>query len=722
MDAIEKLLNFAEKSWGVPGRRVAVASLPVIALLSYYGIFEALYHLDLFGPLWAHAIALCLIAGTAWTLFAPRVLAAIDGGHSAFVCSLVVVGLAFGVAAVTQLSRALLDRLAIATMLTLVVLFLSGPLPTSSTGITPRGRAPERVPNATPIRRLADMIWRWASWLRVGAGIAVVALLTLSLPEAVAWITTPRPTAHDKVGVWVAKFEGDEANETQRSLMTAIEAVAFEDRALSGLVEINALPRVIALEGPRAQQFKAAEEVRSAVNASLLIFGTYSKAQANVYTAVPPEYLAFVPFFLIPTFPELRIDCSDQLGAVYVVAKYITGTIYFGKGDCGNARRQLQAALDRTEQNKSLTDVVRSDDIRVAVAHSVNCNASRGQADAEQLHQSIANVEQIAGRLATPPDDELSNDDLTRRATVAASAWAAQGMAYRLLSRFRGEPAADDLGHAILAYKQALTARSQIPDGHAPSLAPFLEMSIHSNLGVAYEKLSERSEQSDRVANLMRAVEEYALANAVPLCKYTASGSQVAAGCATTENNRGMTLLRLAEAGVEPIANFKQAIDAFIHATAQLSTTAEGERSRYALFRSNLADSYRVLAGYEDHDANLRQAHRAIEDSLTVGRTAKDPDTFAEVMYKYGQIEAAEAAQTHNDASEQAALAYWACSLVVFDGNHDQRAAVVAHDLNKVRKRVGDAAFEQKLGAQRATSECTYAPGEVIRLIAAYEN
>jgi hypothetical protein len=38
MDAIEKLLNFAEQHWGVSGRRVTATSLPIVALLSYWAI------------------------------------------------------------------------------------------------------------------------------------------------------------------------------------------------------------------------------------------------------------------------------------------------------------------------------------------------------------------------------------------------------------------------------------------------------------------------------------------------------------------------------------------------------------------------------------------------------------------------------------------------------------------------------------------------------------
>jgi hypothetical protein len=154
--------------------------------------------------------------------------------------------------------------------------------------------------------------------------------------------------------------------------------------------------------------------------------------------------------------------------------------------------------------------------------------------------------------------------------------------------------------------------------------------------------------------------------------------------CASAENNLGVALQKLAETGVEPVANLKRAIGAYAGAIARLSKTAPHERSPYALYRSNLADSYQLLAAYEEHDANLQQARQGIEDSLAVIRTTNDPDSFAEIMYKFGEIEMAEAADRHEDARERAGLADWACSLVVFDRLRQNRAALVAHALNAV--------------------------------------
>jgi hypothetical protein len=724
MDAIDKLLSVAEHQWGVPGRRVIAASLPISALVSYFIIFEALHGMDLFGALWAHAITLCLIAVTAWVLFAPRLLAAIDRRQSAIIWSFTAVALGLIVAASTEPSRVLRDRLVIAALLALVVFLKPGPASTATAIAAPVGHGARLVPWAAWMPRLAAAARRKAAWLsqpaRIVAGTGLLALLTLSLPESVTWMKTPSPTADDKIGVWVAEFEGDEAHDTQRSLMTTIEAVAFEDPALAQLVEIKALPWVIALEGPRAEQDRAAEEARAAVKASLLIFGTYSKAQANVYTAVAPEYTAFSPFFLIPTFPELRIDRSDQVGAVYAVAKYITGIIYlFDNSDCTNAERQFQAALDRVENDALLKDIVLFDDIRVAIAQSVTCEASHGLADSERLRQSIATLERIIGSATTPAGDAPPTGDLAqRRAMVELKAWGALGYAYRMLSQLKGEPVAVDLGHTIVSYRQGLAALSRLPWSKPLSMEPLLELQIRSNLGVAYEKLAYYSGQ---VTDLIRAVAEYDRANALSLCKEAAASHDVARGCASLQNNLGVALQRLAESGVQPVVNLKRAANAYTSATARLSKTAPEERSFYALNRSNLADSYQLLAAYEERNVNLQQARQAIEDSLTVIRTIDDPNTFAEIMYKFGQIETAEAADTHDESKERAGLADWACSLFVFNRLSQYRAGVVAHALNAVRKRVGDAAFVQRLSVHTPAAECPYAPADIPRLIAAYE-
>jgi hypothetical protein len=477
MDAIERLLNFAERHGGVSGRRVTAASLPIVALLSYFTIFEALHGMELFGTLWAHAIALCLIAGTAWLLFAPRVLAAFDRRQAAVTWSSLVLGFALAVAAFTEPSRALLYRLSSAVVLLALIVFLEpGPAPANPTSAAHAGRGVRRAPNVGRMRCLAAAAGRLAVRLsqpaRIAAGIGVVALLTLSLPEGLTWMKTPSLTANDKIGIWVAEFEGDEANDTQRSLMRAIESVAFEDPALAQLVEINALPRVIALDGPRAKWRNTAEEARAAVKASLLIFGAYSKAQVNVYTAVSPKYGAFSPFFQIRAFPEVRIDRSDQVAAVDALAKYITGTIYlFEKNDCRTAERQFQAALDRAENIASRKDIVLLDDFRVSIAQSVTCEASHGLSDSNRLRQSIATLDGITSSAATPTDDGPPTDDLAqRRALVDLKAREGLGYAYRMLATFSGEPWAEDLGHAILAYQQALAAMTRLTEGdHATS-------------------------------------------------------------------------------------------------------------------------------------------------------------------------------------------------------------------------------------------------------------
>jgi len=708
MEAIEKLLQFAEKHWGISGRRAAAASLPIIVILSYFAIYEALHGIDLFGKLWAHAITLGLILGTAWILFAPRLLAEIDRRDSAVTWSLAVLVLTIGVLAFMDLSRTLLDRMIMAAMLAFVVLLTPTVVPADANP-APSGHGADgwmRSLVASARRQAA----RFSEPTRIVAGIGVVALLTLSLPEGITWIKTPSPTADDKIGIWIAEFEGDEANDTQRSLMTAIESVAFEDPALAELVEIRALPRVVALEGPRTEYGKAAEEARSEVKAGLLMFGTYSKAQANIYTAVSPELIAFSPFFLIPMFPEVRIDRASPVNAIYVVAKYITSIVYFERRDCTNSRRQLQAALDRAENNISLKDVILFDEFHVSIAQGVACEASSGFADREGLRRSIGRLEQIVGSAATPNGDAQPAGDLDlRRQLVVFKAWVTLGSAYRILSRFKGEPAADHLGRAIRAYEQGLTVLS---------IPPALELTTRSSLGVAYEKLSE---QSDRVPNLVLAIAEYARANALSLCKEAGASSGLALRCAALGNNLGVALQKLAQTDVEPVANLKQAINAYAGATARLSKAAPGERSLYALYRSNLADTYRLLAAYEERDANLLHARQVIEDSFAVVRTSNDPDTFGEVVYKFGQIEMTEAADTPDDAREVAGVAHWACSLVVLDRLHQSRAAIVAHDLNAVRKRVGDSAFVQKLGAHTSPPECRYAPADIPRLIAAYE-
>jgi hypothetical protein len=121
-----------------------------------------------------------------------------------------------------------------------------------------------------------------------------------------------------------------------------------------------------------------------------------------------------------------------------------------------------------------------------------------------------------------------------------------------------------------------------------------------------------------------------------------------------------------------------------------------------------------MLADYEERKTNLQQARQAIEDSLSVILTTNNPNVFAEIMYKFGQIEMAEAGDTHDDTKESAGLADWACSLAVFDRLGQKHATAVAGSLNAVRKRIGDAAFLQKLGGGTAAAQCPNVPTDVL--------
>ncbi len=696
MDAIEWLLNTVEANLGVPARRITAVALPFAALLAYFEIFEKLR--EPFGVVWAHAITLCAYAVATWFLFARRAYEALDRRQTPPFWSFAAILLALGLAVFGNLSHTLVDRLVLSVLLAFVAL-LPGPVPTPAD--------PAAVPQPGRLGRLVGAFERRVvPPLRLLAGAGVVALLTLSLPEAVAWFETPRQTAADKVGVWVAKFEGDEANETQQSLTTVLEAVARGDKALSAFMTINQLPREVALEGSREEQDKAAEEARASVNADVLLFGVYSKAQANVYMAVRPEYAAFTPFSLIPMLPDVPIDKSGPIGgAVYVIGKYVAGFIYGYLGDCANAERQFLAALDQAQAIASLKDSLLADDFRVQIATSVTCEGANGLVDASRLRQAIGVLEAFLSK-PEPPDDQ---DLAARLSTVRVSASASLGHAYRVLAFFSGEPSRDDLDRAIGAYKRALTDWAA-----APSPSPIQEGAIRSNLGVAYEKLFDATSQSE---NLKLAVEEHRRAKALLGCEEPSTDAPSALLCATVGNNLGVALQKLALTLDPPNALLKQAIEAYADAVGRLSKSSPAERVDYAHDKGDLADAYRLLAEKEDRDANLRQAREAIEDSLAVIPAEQSPADFAEILYKSGQIKIAVANRAPDDAAERSALADWACSLYLFDRTGEKGAGTPARALNRVRKRVGDEAFLRMLASPPPARLCPYAPTDILRLV-----
>jgi tetratricopeptide (TPR) repeat protein len=715
LDALAGLQEYAKKR-GISESRSFFASLGIASLLFYGGIYAAAYGLGVAAD-WAHALTLFLVLSLLWGLFAPSILAEME--RAAFALEIVAALIAMAaviVAFVGYSASSLRVRLALGALLIWLVIWsrrwLTAPRLTTAWGTRLRDRIRARCPTWIALEEVIPTV----------SGLLAIALVTFSIPAFATWLNTPAATAKGKIGVWIARFDGDADNEVQQSLLTGIESVIIGDPELRKLMEIKTLPFVLPVDLEHPTGTATTEDMRAALGISMLLYGRYSATQANVFTQLPNLNGAFSPYFFMPVFNNVPIGGTDQVGAVQAIGSYIAGAMHLSAlNACPTAEQQFRTALERAERIALLKDKVFPDGIRLAVAQSITCQAVHGTKNAARLRDGISLLEAVATRSSARLADSAasaSSEATTHAVLTELGAQIALGYAHRILSEASGEPSAGHLRRAITHYERGLellAARSREIEAAAKLSPSLLTGTVRSNLGVSYEKLAQ---YENDVANLRKAIVQYDGADAA-LCVRRSWLASVPKACAFPENNRGVSLQRLAEAGEDPAANLRKAVTSYSAAASRVSAKEPADKSGYALYMSNLADAHRLLARHEDRDTHLRRAREAIDKSLDANTIKDDTGVFAEAMFKSGQIDDATGQHRRDPSLVAKAVSQWACSLTLFDRLKSGKAHTVAGHMRRMRESRGETEFARLL-ASAPPRGCAYRPADVLRLIDAY--
>ena len=500
----------------------------------------------------------------------------------------------------------------------------------------------------------------------------------------------PGPTPDGKVGLWVAKFNGDTSNEALR-LIRAVEDLIAEDQALGATVEVRDLKRTIPIADADAQ-FATAKELGTRVNASVVLFGDVANRVFFPRISIVQRGEQFRQTELRMQVGVAELDRAIKAPPVYqqtilTLGRLLVGFAHYERGAYPEALTQFRRAVQEFQEAEEL---------------------AAGSLGLPELHLMIGNSSRFLSLRSSDPQSLLS--DAIDAYTEALRFWTAEaapldyamtqnnlGAAYTNLADHRDPE--ENLGLAIDAYTEALRF-------YTPEAAPLNYAQTRHNLGVAYRRLAVHGDLEQNVGLAITAYGEalrFRTAEEAPL------------HYATVQRNLGSAYLNLA-GHRDPEENLGLAIDAYTEALRL--PTAEAEPLNYALTHNNLGGAYQNLAAHRDPEQNFGLAITAYGEALRFRTADGAPLYYATTQVHLGDAYRNLAA--HRDSPENLGLAVlaYARSLVVRNRAGVTHARQPAEALSELRDQWGADWLDQLLRAHAvALAEIGAAPADVTAAI-----
>ena len=500
----------------------------------------------------------------------------------------------------------------------------------------------------------------------------------------------PGPTPDGKVGLWVAKFNGDTSNEALR-LIRAVEDLIAEDQALGATVEVRDLKRTIPIADADAQ-FATAKELGRRVNASVVLFGDVANRVFFPRISIVQRGEQFRQTELRMQVGVAELDRAIKAPPVYqqtilTLGRLLVGFAHYERGAYPKALTQFRRAVQEFQEAEELA----AGSLGLPELHLMIGNSSRflslRSSDPQPLLSDAIDAYTEALRFYTPEAAPL-NYAQTRHNL---------GVAYRRLA-VHGD-LEQNVGLAITAYGEALRF-------YTLEAAPLNYAGLQTDLGVAYTHLALHR---DPEQNVGLAITAYGAA----LRFRTAEEAPL--HYATVQRNLGSAYLNLA-GHRDPEENLGLAIDAYTEALRL--PTAEAEPLNYALTHNNLGGAYQNLAAHRDPEQNFGLAITAYGEALRFRTADGAPLYYATTQVHLGDAYRNLAA--HRDSPENLGLAVlaYARSLVVRNRAGVTHARQPAEALSELRDQWGADWLDQLLRAHAvALAEIGAAPADVTAAI-----
>ena len=420
-----------------------------------------------------------------------------------------------------------------------------------------------------------------------------------------------RPTAPGKIGIWVARFRGDDKEKdfpAQRDTIADLQAAVKREEDLKTLVEIRDLGHEIR-GGADAEREEEIQKLGVERNASVVVWGEITWVVGNEVfrprvTAIKSEAVKTSTVLLDPVTKAIRERELDQLSRPrdtvqlpperirepLQLARFIVALSYYRQGKWNEAAQQFEHL------------------IAIGIARSLEApdvDMYAGLANFNN-HQSLGNAAPLLAALRA-----FTQASTQYRAQQSWASYASTqnnlGLTYRVLAE-RGVQPVQNLERSAQALGDAARLRKE-----QQNWASYASAQI--NLGSTYRALAERG--VGPIQNLERSAK--ALEDAARL--YTEQ--QNWASYAMAQDNLGLTYRTLAERGVEPIQNLERSAKALEDA-ARLRKEQQNWAS-YAMAQDNLGLTYRTLAerGSQKRDS-LQLARAAYEEALRTSIITQD--------------------------------------------------------------------------------------------------